>query len=51
MASNLSAAYWEQNPDALLVLSPQGLVLEWNPAAEAIFGYAQADAQGRPSWS
>lgn len=47
MASDFSAAYWEQNPDALLVLSPQGVVLEWNPAAEVIFGYVQAEAKGR----
>ena len=26
MATDLTAAYWEQNPDALLVLSPQGVV-------------------------
>ena len=38
MATDFSAEYWEQNPDALLVLSPQGVVLEWNPAAELIFG-------------
>ncbi len=48
MASDLSAAYWEQNPDALLVLSLDGVVQEWNPAAEMIFGYTQAEAQGRP---
>jgi protein-histidine pros-kinase len=47
MASDFSAAYWEQNPDALLVLSPEGMVLNWNPAAEAIFGYALAEVQGR----
>lgn len=47
MASDFSVAYWEQNPDALLVLSPDGVVLNWNPAAEAIFGYAPAEAQGR----
>ncbi|WP_462386978.1 PAS domain S-box protein [Acidovorax sp. Q11] len=48
MGSKLSSiAYWEQNPDALLVLSPEGLVLEWNLAAELIFGYKQADVQGR----
>ena len=47
MGSKLSVAYWEQNPDALLVLSPEGVVLEWNPAAELIFGYKQADVQGR----
>ena len=47
MASDFSVAYWEQNPDALLLLSPDGVVLNWNPAAEAIFGYAPAEAQGR----
>ena len=47
MTTEFSAAYWEQNPDALLVLSPQGVVLEWNPAAELIFGYSQAEVQGR----
>jgi protein-histidine pros-kinase len=47
MASDFSVAYWAQNPDALLVLSPDGVVLNWNPAAEAIFGYAPAEAQGR----
>ncbi|KRB28840.1 MULTISPECIES: PAS domain S-box protein [unclassified Acidovorax] len=47
MATDFSAAYWEQNPDALLVLSPDGQVLNWNPAAEGIFGYPQAEALGR----
>ena len=47
MTTEFSAAYWEQNPDALLVLSPQGVVLEWNPAAELMFGYSQAEVQGR----
>lgn len=47
MGSKLSVAYWEQNPDALLVMSPDGLVLEWNAAAEVIFGYTQAEVQGR----
>jgi len=46
MVSDYSAAYWEQNPDALLVLSPEGAVLNWNPAAEAIFGYAAAEVLG-----
>jgi len=47
MATDFSAAYWAQNPDALLVVSPEGVVLHWNPAAEAVFGYAQDEAQGR----
>lgn len=47
MAFDFSAAYWDQNPDALLALSPDGAVLNWNPSAETIFGYSQAEAQGR----
>ena len=47
MTTEFSAAYWEQNPDALLVLSPKGVVLEWNPAAELMYGYSQAEVQGR----
>ena len=47
MTTEFSAAYWEQNPDALLVLSPDGSVLNWNPAAEVIFGYPHAEAVGR----
>ncbi|MFY3383459.1 PAS domain S-box protein [Paracidovorax sp. MALMAid1276] len=47
MASDFSTAYWEQNPDALLVLSHEGVVQEWNPAAELIFGYTQEEARGR----
>ncbi len=47
MASDFSVAYWEQNPDALLVIAPDGTVLHWNPAAEATFGYAQDEARGR----
>lgn len=48
MGSDFSVGYWEQNPDALLVLSPQGAVLHWNAAAEAIFGYTESEARGRP---
>jgi PAS domain S-box-containing protein len=33
--------------DALIVLSPEGLVREWNRAAEQLFGRARADALGR----
>ncbi|KRC19237.1 PAS domain-containing sensor histidine kinase [Acidovorax sp. Root217] len=47
MASDFSGAYWEHNPDALLVIAPDGAVLHWNPAAEATFGYTEAEARGR----
>jgi PAS domain S-box-containing protein len=34
--------------DAIISISHDGLVQEWNPAAERIFGYRRADAVGRP---
>ena len=46
-SDDISAAYWVHNPDALLVLAPDGVVLNWNPAAEAMFGYTLAEVQGR----
>ncbi len=47
MASDFAGVHWEQNPDALLVIAPDGTVLHWNPAAQAIFGYTEAEARGR----
>jgi len=35
------------SPDALIAVSPQGKVLFWNAGAEAIFGYARSEAEGR----
>jgi PAS domain S-box-containing protein len=35
-----------ENPDAIVVLDPRGRILHWNAAAEAIFGYAAAEAVG-----
>jgi two-component system CheB/CheR fusion protein len=32
--------------DAILSVSQQGEILSWNPAAERLFGYSQADALG-----
>ena len=34
--------------DAVIVADPQGRVLEFNPAAERIFGYSRAQTLGRP---
>jgi PAS domain S-box-containing protein len=42
-----SRELWDQTPDAVLAVSPDGRVLHWNRAAEAIFGYAADEAQGR----
>ena len=41
------ATVLDHNPDAVMVLDPRGRVLYWNRAAEAIFGYAAAEAVGR----
>ncbi len=34
-------------PDAILVMDSAGMVVEWTPAAEAIFGWTSAEAIGR----
>jgi PAS domain S-box-containing protein len=33
--------------DAVVVMSPDGMVRDWNPAAERIFGYEREEAVGR----
>jgi two-component system sensor kinase FixL len=33
--------------DAIVLISPQGLITRFNPAAERIFGYAEADVLGQ----
>jgi protein-histidine pros-kinase len=38
---------WDETPDAVLAVSPDGRVLHWNRAAESIFGYAADEALGR----
>ena len=37
----------ETSLDAIVTMDTDGVVLEWNPAAEAVFGYPQQDAIGR----
>ncbi len=37
----------QNSPDALLALSPEGIILFWNQAAEAIFGFSKAEAMGK----
>ncbi len=37
----------EHTPDALVALSPDGVVFYWNRAAETVFGYAAADVLRR----
>lgn len=46
MSHDFSTLVLIENPDALVVLSPDGQVLQWNRAAESIFGYTAAEAEG-----
>ena len=41
------AALVQSSGDAILSLTPDGIVLSWNAAAERMFGYAAAEATGR----
>src|SRR5690349_9972861 len=34
--------------DAVVMLDEAGLILDWNPAAEDMFGYSRGEAIGRP---
>ena len=43
---DFSSALWNLSPDALLAIAADGTVLQWNPAAEAVFGYTAQEAQG-----
>jgi protein-histidine pros-kinase len=47
MTPDLTDRLWAQNPDALVAISPDGIILYWNPAAEVIFGYREDEAVGR----
>jgi PAS domain S-box-containing protein len=37
---------WEFHPDALIAIDAGGTVLHWNKAAEGVFGYFRAEAEG-----
>lgn len=41
------AALLDQAPDAIVFAGRDGLILEWNRAAERVFGHARADVLGR----
>jgi len=47
MDAELAHALWEQTPDAIIAIAPDGRVLYWNSAAETIFGYTSAEALGQ----
>jgi PAS domain S-box-containing protein len=46
MEVGLAQQLWDEIPDALVALSPDGRVLFWNSAAEITFGYTRAEAVG-----
>lgn len=45
--SRLLAAIVATTNDAVVVTSPEGVVVEWNPAAEGVYGYARQEALGQ----
>ena len=36
----------EENPDAVVLTAPDGIVLRWNRGAETIFGFTAGEAVG-----
>jgi PAS domain S-box-containing protein len=40
----------EQSQDAIVLVDEAGLVIEWNLAAETLFGLNRADVIGKPIW-
>ncbi|MBI3329935.1 MAG: PAS domain S-box protein, partial [Nitrospinae bacterium] len=38
----------EDAHDAIVMFTPQGIVLEWNPQAARLFGYARSEVIGHP---
>lgn len=47
MTEKLLALMAEEIPDAVIIISPDGEILHWNRAAETIFGYTAAEANGK----
>jgi PAS domain S-box-containing protein len=47
MQTEFARELWEETPDAILAIAPDGKVLYWNRAAEVIFGFTPAEAIGR----
>jgi PAS domain S-box-containing protein len=46
-AQRFLAAIVESSEDAILTCTPAGIILTWNRAAEAVFGYPAGDAIGK----
>ena len=47
MAFNVTDNLWDENPDALIAVSPDGIIRYWNSAAEIIFGYRPDESLGK----
>ncbi len=45
-AETLRAAILESSMDGIITIDPTGVVVEWNPAATAIFGFTREEAVG-----
>ncbi len=48
MNGDQAALLLQENPDALVLLQPDGRVSEWTAAASNIFGHAASEALGQP---
>ena len=48
MGSDFTRDFWDETPDAIIAISPDGDVLHWNRGAEMIFGWSVEEATGRP---
>ncbi len=48
MTPNLTEQLWDDSPDALIAISPNGLVVRCNPAAQMMFGRPGKDLVGQP---
>jgi PAS domain S-box-containing protein len=47
MNSDFINLFWDETPDAAILISPDGKVLRWNHAAEIIFGFTSDEAPGQ----